>query len=79
VLIGADPIATDVIWQNLYNRFRDAGQKGLVISAPGGRPIALWDVEGKAFGESVHRPLGGPMRTRVQIRMQAANTRSFDR
>src|SRR5689334_12032491 len=31
-LIDADPLASDVIWQNLYNRFRDQGQKGLAIT-----------------------------------------------
>ncbi|MCS0494441.1 mandelate racemase/muconate lactonizing enzyme family protein [Ancylobacter sp. MQZ15Z-1] len=66
LLIGADPIATDVIWQNLYNRFRDQGQKGLVISGLSGVDIALWDIKGKAFGVPVHRLMGGPMRTRIQ-------------
>lgn len=65
-LVGADPIATDVLWQMLYNRFRDQGQKGLVITALSGVDIALWDVKGKAFGAPVHRLMGGPMRTRVQ-------------
>ena len=65
-LIGADPIATDVIWQNLYNRFRDQGQKGLVISGLSGVDIALWDIKGKAFDVPIHRLMGGPMRTKVQ-------------
>jgi D-galactarolactone cycloisomerase len=78
VLIGADPIATDVIWPNLYNRFRNEGQKGRVIRAVSGIDIALWDAEGKASGEPVHRLTGGPMHSRVQIRRQAA-TRSSDR
>jgi D-galactarolactone cycloisomerase len=65
-LIGADPIATDVIWQNLYNRFRDQGQKGLIVSGLSGVDIALWDIKGKAFNAPVYRLMGGPMRTRVQ-------------
>jgi D-galactarolactone cycloisomerase len=52
-LIGADPIATDVIWQNLYNRFRDQGQKGLIVSGLSGVDIALWDIKGKAFNAPV--------------------------
>jgi D-galactarolactone cycloisomerase len=65
-LIGADPLASDVIWQNLYSRFRDQGQKGLVVSGLSGVDIALWDIKGKAFGVPVYRLMGGPMRTRVQ-------------
>ena len=65
-LIGADPIATDVLWQTLYNRFRDQGQKGLVVTALSGVDIALWDLKGKAFNAPIHRLMGGPMRTKVQ-------------
>ncbi|QJP15068.1 mandelate racemase/muconate lactonizing enzyme family protein [Starkeya sp. ORNL1] len=66
LLIDADPLAGDVIWQNLYNRFRDQGQKGLVISGLSGVDIALWDIRGKHFGAPVHQLMGGPMRTKVQ-------------
>jgi D-galactarolactone cycloisomerase len=66
LLIDADPLAGDVIWQNLYNRFRDQGQKGLIISGLSGVDIALWDIRGKHFGAPVHQLMGGPMRTRVQ-------------
>jgi D-galactarolactone cycloisomerase len=65
-LIDADALATEVIWQNLYNRFRDQGQKGIAVTALSGVDIALWDIKGKAFGVPVHRLMGGPMRTRVQ-------------
>jgi D-galactarolactone cycloisomerase len=65
-LIGADPLATEALWQNLYNRFRDQGQKGLVISALSGVDIALWDIRGRHLGVAVHRLLGGPLRSRVR-------------
>ncbi|MFC7398108.1 mandelate racemase/muconate lactonizing enzyme family protein [Chelatococcus sp. GCM10030263] len=65
-LIDADALATEVIWQNLYNRFRDQGQKGIAVTALSGVDIALWDIKGKAFGVPVHRLMGGPMRSRVQ-------------
>jgi D-galactarolactone cycloisomerase len=35
-LIGRDPLATELIWQHLYNQFRDQGQKGLVVTALSG-------------------------------------------
>lgn len=65
-LIDADALATEAIWQDLYNRFRDQGQKGLAVTALSGVDIALWDLKGKAFGAPVHRLLGGPLRSRVQ-------------
>jgi D-galactarolactone cycloisomerase len=65
-LLGADALATEAIWQLLYNQFRDQGQKGLTITALSGVDIALWDIRGKALGAPVHRLMGGPLRTRVQ-------------
>ena len=32
LLVGADGLATELHWQNLYNRLRDHGQKGLTLS-----------------------------------------------
>lgn len=65
-LVGADALAIDLIWQTLYNRFRDQGQKGLVVTAISGIDIALWDIKGKVLGLPVHRLMGGPLRTRLQ-------------
>ncbi|GLK72350.1 mandelate racemase/muconate lactonizing enzyme family protein [Ancylobacter dichloromethanicus] len=65
-LIGADPMAGEALWQTLHSRFRDYGQRGLVIAALSGIDIALWDLRGKALGVPVHRLMGGPLRTRVQ-------------
>ncbi|RWH94079.1 MAG: mandelate racemase/muconate lactonizing enzyme family protein [Mesorhizobium sp.] len=65
-LIGADAMAHDAIWLTLYNRFRDQGQKGLVVTAISGVDIALWDLKGKILGRPVHQIMGGPLRSRVQ-------------
>jgi D-galactarolactone cycloisomerase len=65
-LIGADPVASEALWQTLYNQFRDQGQKGLTITALSGVDIALWDIRGKALGVPIHRLMGGPLRRRVQ-------------
>lgn len=64
-LIGADPLAGDLIWETLYDRFRDQGQRGVPISALSGVDIALWDIRGKHFGVPVHRLMGGPLRSEV--------------
>ena len=64
-LIGRDPTATDVIWMDLYNHFRDYGQKGVVLSAISGIDIALIDLKGRHFGVPASTLLGGAVRTSV--------------
>jgi len=66
MLIGRDPLDNEVIWEELYNRLRDHGQKGTVIEALSGIDIALWDIKGKAAGLPIHKLMGGAFRTRVQ-------------
>ena len=61
-LIGEDPLRTDVLWQMVYARLRDHGQKGVVIQGLSGIDIALWDIKGKHFGVPVHQLLGGAAR-----------------
>jgi D-galactarolactone cycloisomerase len=65
-LIGQDPLCTDVLWQDIYARLRDHGQKGVVIQGLSGIDITLWDIKGKHFGVPVHRLMGGARRTEVQ-------------
>src|SRR6478735_4724092 len=65
-LIGEDPLRTDVLWQMVYARLRDHGQKGVVIQGMSGIDIALWDIKGKHFGVPVYQLLGGPLRNEVQ-------------
>ncbi len=65
-LIGEDPLRTDYLWQEIYARLRDHGQKGAVIQGLSAIDIALWDIKGKHFGVSVYRLLGGPLRNQVQ-------------
>lgn len=66
LLIGADALATEAMWESLYNRLRDHGQKGLAIEALSAVDIALWDLKGRHLGLPVHRLLGGPLRIRVE-------------
>jgi D-galactarolactone cycloisomerase len=65
-LVGEDPLRTDYLWQMIYARLRDHGQKGVVIEGLSGIDIALWDIKGKHFAVPVHRLMGGPLRTEVQ-------------
>ena len=65
-LIGENPLRTDFLWQSIYARLRDHGQKGVVVEGLSGVDIALWDIKGKRFGVPVHQLLGGAFRTEVQ-------------
>lgn len=65
LVIGQDALAREAIWQSLYNRLRDHGQRGLVIEAISAIDIALWDIAGQALGLPVHALLGGPLRREV--------------
>ncbi|MCK1681430.1 mandelate racemase/muconate lactonizing enzyme family protein [Bradyrhizobium sp. 147] len=64
-LIGEDPLRTEYLWQMIYARLRDHGQKGVVIEGVSGIDIALWDIKGKHFGVPVHQLLGGAQRTHI--------------
>src|SRR5512147_405412 len=66
LVIGQDAMAREAIWQALYNRLRDHGQRGLVVEAISAIDIALWDIAGHALGLPVHRLLGGPLRMEVE-------------
>jgi D-galactarolactone cycloisomerase len=65
LLIGQDPFDREMLWERMYAKMRDYGQKGLPIEAISGIDIALWDIMGKALGLPVHKLLGGAMRDRV--------------
>jgi D-galactarolactone cycloisomerase len=66
LLVGQDALATEAIWQSLYNRLRDHGRKGLAVEALSAVDIALWDLKGRHLGLPVHRLIGGPLRRRVE-------------
>lgn len=65
MIVGRSPFDTEVIWDLLYNRLRDHGQKGLSIEAISAVDIALWDLKGKITGLPVWALLGGKRRDRV--------------
>ncbi len=64
-VIGRDPFDVEVIWEDLYNRIKDYGPKGMSIAAISGIDIALWDIVGKYCGKPVHKMIGGAFRTEV--------------
>lgn len=65
LILGRDPLQIEPIWLELYNQFRDQGQRGLTLTAQSGIDIALWDIAGKHFGVPVHVLLGGAFRQEI--------------
>jgi L-rhamnonate dehydratase len=64
LLIGADPLAHELIWDRLY-RYSIHGRKGATMMAISAVDCALWDLKGKWANAPVYRLLGGPTRTEI--------------
>jgi len=64
-VVGRDPFDVEVIWEDLYNRIKDYGGKGMASAALSGIDIALWDIVGKACGKPIHKLIGGAFRSEV--------------
>ena len=65
LIMGADPLETEVLWHRMYYQTRDYGRKGSVIAAISAVDIALWDIAGKHFGVPIATLLGGFFRKKV--------------
>src|SRR5437763_8494519 len=64
LLIGADPIAHELIWDKLY-RSSVHGRKGPTMMAISAIDCAIWDLKGRWANAPVYRLLGGPTRTEI--------------
>jgi L-alanine-DL-glutamate epimerase-like enolase superfamily enzyme len=65
MLIGADPLAIDDLWQRLYVGSAMNGRRGAVVNAIGALDIALHDLRGKALGKPCYELLGGAVRDTI--------------
>ncbi len=66
MVVGRSPLDIEPIWLELYNQFRDQGQRGILHCALSGIDIALWDLAGKFFSAPVHQLMGGAWRQEVR-------------
>ena len=66
LVMGADPLDTEVLWHRMYHMTRDYGRKGSVVAGISAVDIALWDIAGKVHQVPVYKLLGGAFRTKVQ-------------
>ena len=68
LLLGADPMQRNGLWQKMFHIFYNGnvagGVGGSAISAV---DIALWDIAGKASGLPVSTLLGGRVRERIAV------------
>jgi L-alanine-DL-glutamate epimerase-like enolase superfamily enzyme len=65
MLIGADPLDVEALWERLYVGSAMNGRRGAVINALGAIDIALHDLRGKALGKPCHALLGGHVRSHI--------------
>ena len=62
MLIGADPMNVEALWERMYVGSAMNGRRGAVIHAMGALDIALHDLRGKALGKPCYELLGGAAR-----------------
>ena len=66
MLLGQNPLDTERLWFEMYNRSRDFGRKGAVMAAISGVDIALWDIAGQFYKQPISQLLGGAFRQKVE-------------
>lgn len=63
-VIGRDPLATELIFDQLH-RLLVHGRQGEAMHAISALDCALWDLKGRWLGQPVYRLVGGPTRPEV--------------
>jgi len=76
LLIGEDPLRIEALTQKLRATAASAGPGGIVTLAISGIDMALWDIKGKFFGQSLGALLGG-LRDRVPAYASGALVRAY--
>jgi L-alanine-DL-glutamate epimerase-like enolase superfamily enzyme len=67
LVIGADPLDSEYLWQSMYRRTLPFGRKGIGMTAISAVDLAIWDAKGKLLGEPVFRLLGGRTKPRIPV------------
>src|SRR5581483_3193208 len=73
LLIGANPLHVEVLWDQMYASMAFYGRRGLGVMALSGVDLALWDIAGKHAGVPVHKLLGGPVKDKVPAYYTGSN------
>lgn len=64
LLIGKDPLATELLWDQMH-RFQVHGRQGTPMMALSVIDCALWDLKGKFLDQPVYKIIGGPTREKM--------------
>lgn len=67
LLIGADPMNSEYLWQSMYRRTLPFGRKGIGMAAISAVDLAIWDLKGKLLNQPVFRLLGGRTKPALQV------------
>ncbi len=60
LLIGADPMKTEKLWDTMFRKtFWAQGGGPVVFAGMSAIDIACWDIKGKAMGQPIYQLLGG--------------------
>jgi len=70
LLIGADPMDSEYIWQSMCRRTLPFGRNGIGMTAISAIDLAIWDAKGKILKQPVFRLIGG--RTKPQLTVYAS-------
>ena len=65
-LIGENPLERERLWQKMYRFLAYYGRQGAGMQMISGADVALWDIAGKAAGQSISTLLGARYRERVK-------------
>jgi L-alanine-DL-glutamate epimerase-like enolase superfamily enzyme len=65
MLLGADPMDPEGIWERLYRGSKMTGRRGALICSLGAIDVALWDIKAQALGVPVYKLLGATAPARV--------------
>lgn len=66
LLVGEDPLEHERLWQKMLRRTMYFGRSSVGITAMAAVDMALWDLKGKAYGQPIHRLLGGKHHDRIR-------------
>ncbi|MDB2384207.1 L-rhamnonate dehydratase, partial [bacterium] len=67
ILMGADPMDTEYLWQSMYRSTLPFGRKGIGMTAISAVDLALWDTKGKLLNQPVFRLLGGRTKPKIPV------------
>ncbi len=67
LLLGENPLNTELLWEKMYRSSVRIGRKGAVSCAISGIDIALWDIKGKFFNTPIYNLLGGKTKNKIPV------------